>query len=134
MPTLRTAQKLSSSAITTGDALPDSSYSEHTQDIIVSQLEVLLNYAERFYTRQFRTRHNVEADIVTRFEAMLHRHFEQEPDKLIAANDIASELSMSAHYLSDLLRSLTGMNTLQHIHAHVVERAKRDKRLSSSET
>jgi AraC-like DNA-binding protein len=100
------------------------SIDEHTQDIIVSQLEVLLNYAERFYTRQFRTRHNVESDIVTRFESVLQKHFEKEPDKLITANDIASELSMSTHYLSDLLRNLTGMNTQQHIHAHLIERAK----------
>ena len=96
----------------------------HSQDIIVSQLEVLLNYADRFYTRQFRTRNSVESDIVTRFEAILRNHFEDGTDRLITANDIASELSMSTHYLSDLLRNGTGMNTQQHIHAYLIERAK----------
>jgi AraC-like DNA-binding protein len=97
---------------------------EHTQDIIVSQLEVLLNYAERFYTRQFRTRHTVESDIVVRFKSILHRYFEKETGNFITARDIASELFMSPHYLSDLLRNLTGMNTQQHIHAYIIERAK----------
>ncbi|MFT3995366.1 MAG: helix-turn-helix transcriptional regulator [Dysgonomonas sp.] len=96
----------------------------HSQDIIVSQLDVLLNYAERFYTRQFRTRNSVESDIQTRFQEILHKYFESETDKLITASDIASELSMSTSYLSDLLRNLTGMNTQQHIHTYLIERAK----------
>ncbi|MDR2038875.1 MAG: helix-turn-helix transcriptional regulator [Bacteroidales bacterium] len=100
------------------------SIDEHSQDIIVSQLDVLLNYAERFYTRQFRTRNSVESDILTRFQSVLHQHFEDQKEKLITANDIASELAMSTHYLSDLLRNLTGMNTQQHIHAYLIERAK----------
>ncbi len=100
------------------------SIDEHSQDIIVSQLDVLLNYAERFYTRQFRTRNSVESDILTRFQSILHKHFENNKDKLITANDIASELAMSPHYLGDLLRNLTGQNTQQHIHAYLIERAK----------
>lgn len=100
------------------------SIDEHSQDIIVSQLDVLLNYAERFYTRQFRTRNSVESDILTRFQEILHKYFESETDKLITASDIASELSMSTSYLSDLLRNLTGMNTQQHIHTYLIERAK----------
>lgn len=100
------------------------SIDEHTQDIIVSQLDVLLNYAERFYTRQFRTRNSVETDIVTRFQSILHKHFESDKEKMITANDIATELGMSTHYLGDLLRNLTGMNTQQHIHAHLIEKAK----------
>lgn len=100
------------------------SIDEHSQDIIVSQLDVLLNYAERFYTRQFRTRNSVESDILTRFQSILHKHFEDNKDRLITANDIASQLAMSTHYLSDLLRNITGMNTQQHIHAFLIERAK----------
>lgn len=97
---------------------------EHTQDIIVSQLDVLMNYSERFYTRQFRTRNSVESDILTRFQSVLQNHFEKNKGNLITANDIASELAMSTHYLSDLLRNLTGLNTQQHIHAYLIERAK----------
>jgi AraC-like DNA-binding protein len=97
---------------------------EHSQSIIVSQLDVLLNYAERFYTRQFRTRNSVESDILTRFQCVLHKHFDSDTGSLITANEIASELAMSTHYLGDLLRSLTGMNTQQHIHAYLIDRAK----------
>lgn len=97
---------------------------EHSQDIIVSQIDVLLNYTERFYTRQFRTRNSVESDILTRFRSVLHKHFENNKESLITASDIASELAMSTHYLSDLLRNLTGMNTQQHIHSYLIDRAK----------
>ena len=55
---------------------------------------------------------------------MLHKHFEKNKGNLITANDIASELAMSTHYLSDFLRNLTGLNTQQHIHSYVIERAK----------
>jgi len=100
------------------------SIDEHTQDIIVSQLDVLLNYSERFYTRQFRTRNSVESDILARFQSVLQEHFDNDNEKLITANDISSQLAMSTHYLSDLLRNLTGLNTQQHIHAYLIERAK----------
>lgn len=100
------------------------SIDEHSQDIIVSQLDTLLNYAGRFYTRQFRTRNSVEPDILTRLQSILHKHVEDQKEKLVTANDIASELAMSTPYLSDLPRNLTGMNTQQHIHAYLIERAK----------
>ena len=96
----------------------------HTQGIIVSQLEVLLNYSERFYTRQFQTRSSVEPDILTRVHYLLQKHIDGHHKEFISVNAIASELNMSPHYLSDLLRSRTGMNTQQHIHAFLIERAK----------
>ncbi|MCL2511750.1 MAG: helix-turn-helix transcriptional regulator [Bacteroidales bacterium] len=96
----------------------------HCQDIIVSQLEVLLNYSERFYTRQFITRNSVESDILTRFQSILQKYFDSEKEKLITANEIAAELAISTNYLYDLLRNLTGLNTQQHIHAYMIERAK----------
>lgn len=97
---------------------------EHTQDIIVSQLDVLLNYSERFYTRQFQTRSSVEPNIVTRVHLLLQRHIDEHRKEFISVNALASELNMSQHYLSDLLRSQTGMNTQQHIHAFLIEQAK----------
>lgn len=96
----------------------------HSQQIILSLLDVLLNYADRFYSRQFKTRHIVESDVLTKVESILNRHFKNDSNQLITVNDIASELSMSVHYLGDLLRNLTGMNTQQHIHQHLIEKAK----------
>ena len=96
----------------------------HTQDIIVSQLDVLLNYSQRFYTRQFQTRSSVEPDILTRVHLLLQRHIDGHRKEFISVNALASELNMSPHYLSDLLRSQTSMNTQQHIHAFLIEQAK----------
>ena len=96
----------------------------HTQDIIVSQLDVLLNYSERFYMRQFQTRSSVGPDIVTRLQVLLQRHIDKHCKEFVSVSALANELNMSSHYLSDLLRSLTGMNTQQHIHAFLIERAK----------
>ena len=96
----------------------------HTQGIIVSQLEVLLNYSERFYTRQFHTRSSVEPDILARVQAQIQKHIDGHGKEFISVNAIAGELNMSPHYLSDLLRSQTGMNAQQHIHAFLIERAK----------
>lgn len=96
----------------------------HTQDIIVSQLEVLLNYSERFYTRQFQTRSSVEPDILVRVRGLLQKHMDEHRREFISVNALAGELNMSPHYLSDLLRSQTGMNTQQHIHSFLIERAK----------
>ncbi|WDF66939.1 helix-turn-helix transcriptional regulator [Sphingobacterium oryzagri] len=96
----------------------------HSQDIILAQLDVLLSYSERFYTRQFRTRSSVETDLVARLQSLLHNHFSDKGNKTVAAHDLAAELSMSRHYLSDLLRKTTGMSTQQHIHAYLIERSK----------
>lgn len=96
----------------------------HSQDIIVSLLETLLSYSERFYTRQFQTRNSVESVVVTRFQTILKSRIESDREGLITAGEIASELTMSTHYLSDLLRNLTGQNTQQHIHEALITRAK----------
>jgi AraC family transcriptional regulator, transcriptional activator of pobA len=92
---------------------------EQSHDIIVSQIDLILNYGERFYKRQFRTRFSVDNNVVSRFQAIL-----QKQDRLLSAGDIASEMAMSTHYLAEMLRNLTGMNTQQHIHAYIIEKAK----------
>lgn len=97
---------------------------EHSQDIIVSQIDLLLNYAERFYKRQFRTRFSVDNSVVTRFQSVLQRHFDNPQKNLVTASEIAAEMTMSTNYLTEMLRSLTGMSTQQHIHAYVIDRAK----------
>ena len=96
----------------------------HTQDIIVSQLDVLLNYSERFYVRQFRTRNCVESDVPARVLSIIRKRIGNKNGGAISVSGIAEEMNMSPHYLSDLLRNLTGMNTQQHIHACLIERAK----------
>ena len=104
-----------------------SSIDKFSQDIIIAQLDVLLNYAERFYQRQFITRKMVNHQLLTRLEDLLNNYFDGDEiatKGLPAVAYIASELNVSAGYLSGLLRTLTGMNTQQHIHMKLIEKAK----------
>ncbi|QIL74797.1 helix-turn-helix domain-containing protein [Hymenobacter sp. HDW8] len=97
-----------------------------SQDVLVSQLEVLLNYANRFYHRQFVTRRTAEHDLLTRFESLLTMYFAQDGNRpLPTVQHFADELSVSPAYLSDMLRTLTGQTTQQHLHHGLIEKAKR---------
>jgi AraC family transcriptional activator of pobA len=94
------------------------------QDVLVSQLEVLLNYANRFYHRQFLTRRMPEHDLLSRFEALLAAYFANSEAPLPTVQHFADALHVSPAYLSDMLRSLTGQSTQQRIHQALIEKAK----------
>ncbi|WP_045688701.1 helix-turn-helix domain-containing protein [Hymenobacter sp. AT01-02] len=96
-----------------------------SQDVLVSQLDVLLSYANRFYHRQFLTRRTAEHDLLTRFEALLIAYFAQDAEHpLPTVQHFANTLHVSPAYLSDMLRSITGQNTQQHIHNALINKAK----------
>ena len=97
-----------------------------SQDVLVAQLDVLLNYANRFYHRQFLTRRSPEHDLLSRFEALLASYFAagKEPP-LPTVQHFADALHVSPAYLSDMLRTLTGQTTQQHLHQALIEKAKR---------
>jgi AraC-like DNA-binding protein len=96
-----------------------------SQEVLVSQLEVLLSYANRFYHRQFMTRRPAEHDLLSRFEELLTTYFAQAGEQpLPSVQHFADALHVSPAYLSDMLRSLTGQNTQQHIHQALIEKAK----------
>ena len=96
-----------------------------SQDVIVSNLELLLSYCNRFYSRQFITRKMATNDLLTNFERILETYFINNADvKLPTVEKLASELNVSSSYLGDMLRSLTGQNTQQHIHNKLIEKAK----------
>lgn len=100
---------------------------KHTQGLIQSNLELLLNYCDRFYDRQFFTRSKVGNDTIQRFEQLLKAYFSQ--DTLIEAGlpDVkyfAAQLHLSPGYLSDLLNKYTGKTTQEHIHLQLVDSAK----------
>jgi len=100
---------------------------EGSQDIMVSYIEVLLNYSNRFYKRQFITRKTVSNDLLSKMEDVLNRYFDQQESLvkgLPTVEFLASELHLSPHYLSDMLRNLTGQNAQQHIHEKLIEKAK----------
>ncbi len=96
-----------------------------SQDVIVSNLELLLSYCNRFYSRQFITRKMATNDLLTNFENILAKYFTEDSDlTLPTVEKLATELNVSSSYLSDMLRSLTGQNTQQHIHEKLIEKAK----------
>ncbi|RZJ47144.1 MAG: AraC family transcriptional regulator [Chryseobacterium sp.] len=96
-----------------------------SQDVIVSNLELLLSYCNRFYSRQFLTRKMATNDLLTKFEIKLDHYF-NDNSKLVlpTVEKLATELNVSSHYLSDMLRNITGQNTQQHIHEKLIEKAK----------
>jgi len=100
---------------------------EISQDVIISYLEVLLNYSNRFYKRQFITRKVVNHDLLSKMEDVLESYFNKQETLtkgLPTVEFLASELHLSTHYLSDMLRNLTGQNAQQHIHEKLIEKAK----------
>ncbi|ASK29054.1 AraC family transcriptional regulator [Chryseobacterium sp. T16E-39] len=100
---------------------------EISQDVIISYIEVLLNYSNRFYKRQFITRKSVNSDLLSKMEYLLNNYFDEQEtlNKGVPTVEfLASELNLSPHYLSDMLRNLTGQNAQQHIHTKLIEKAK----------
>ena len=98
-----------------------------SQDVLVSQIELLLNYSNRFYNRQFITRKAVNHNIITSLDKLLNDYFEEEnslKNGLPSVKYISTQLKLSQRYLSDMLRSLTGLNTQQYIQNAIIEKAK----------
>ena len=100
---------------------------EFSQEVIVSQVDLLLNYVNRFYKRQFITRKTVNDDILQKTEALLDAYFENGQtlqQGLPTVQYLSEQLNLSTGYLSDLLRSIIGLNAQQYIHLKLIEKAK----------
>lgn len=98
-----------------------------SKQLIVSHLESLLHYADRFYHRQFLTREKANHEVLERLETLLHWCFNHDnllESGLPTVHYVADCLHLSPKYLSTLLRVLTGQNTQQHIHAKLITKAK----------
>ncbi len=104
-----------------------SNIDKFSKQIIISQIESLLNYADRFYNRQFITREKANHQILDRLEELLSGYFNSGDlikRGLPTVGHIAEQLNLSPKYLSSLLRTVTGQNTQQHIHDKLIEKAK----------
>lgn len=98
-----------------------SNIDRYSEKIIISQLELLLNYAERFYERQFITRKITNHQILEKLDKALSQLFEE---GLPTVQEVAYQLNLSPNYLSGLLTNLTGQSTQNHIHNKLIEKAK----------
>ncbi|MEZ4989259.1 MAG: helix-turn-helix domain-containing protein [Saprospiraceae bacterium] len=100
---------------------------QHSQKLIISNIELLLDYCTRYYDRQFYTRTNLNKDLVSKFEHLLTSYYQS--DKPIhqgipSVKYCGEALNMSPNYLSDLLKKETGRNAQEHIHAYLIDKAK----------
>lgn len=112
----------------------NSNIDKFSQDIILSHIETLLNYAERFYQRQFITRKITNHRILERLESLLTDYFNSNDlvnTGLPSVQYISDNLNISPTYLRSLLKTLTGLNTQQHIHEKLIQKAK--EKLSTTE-
>lgn len=100
---------------------------DFSQNVLVSQIDLLLNYCDRFYKRQFITRKSANNDLLYKLEQILDDYFNggaSLKSGIPTVQYLADQLALSPSYLSDMLRSLTGRNAQQHIHDRIVEKAK----------
>jgi AraC family transcriptional activator of pobA len=98
-----------------------------TQDVMIAHVELLLKYAKRFYERQFITRQKANHQILARLEDTLNAYFDSDEvakSGLPTVAHVAETLNVSPGYLSGLLKVLTGLNTQQHIHQKLIDKAK----------
>jgi len=100
---------------------------DYSKDIIISHLDTLLRYAQRFYKRQFINRAEITGAVVSRFNALLASYFEERKIKelgLPTVSYMAEKLNLSSRYLSDLLKQETGKTALELIHLYLISEAK----------
>lgn len=102
---------------------------KHSQKLIVSNIELLLDYCTRYYDRQFYTRTNQSSDFVSKFEKYLKDYFSSEQptnNGIPTVKSCGEYMGMSPNYLSDLLKKETGHNAQEHVHNALINRAKTD--------
>lgn len=98
-----------------------------SNEIIISQLDTLLKYANRFYERQFLNRKEISSNLLEQFNQHLTDYFESgqlEEKGIPSIEQIADKMSVSQLYLSDTLKKETGKTTTEHLHLHLIDKAK----------
>jgi AraC-like DNA-binding protein len=99
----------------------------HSKKLIVSNIELFLNYCSRFYERQFTTREKVHQGILEKFETLLNEYFQTAKSSTHGLPSVAycaSELSLSAGYFGDLIKKETGKTAQEYIQSKVIDVAK----------
>lgn len=98
-----------------------------SETIIITQIETLLTYADRFYNRQFLIRKKINHQILNRLEEILINYFNNDDlatKGIPSVQFIAEKLTVSPNYLSGLLKVLTGKSTQEHIQDRLIDKAK----------
>lgn len=109
---------------------------KHSKKLIASNIELFLNYCDRFYDRQFITRENVNSGILAQFEELLNLYFSSDKPQKLGLPSVAyfaDQLHLSANYFGDLMKKETGKSAQEQIHLKIIEKAK-EKIFDSSKT
>ncbi|WP_293935058.1 helix-turn-helix domain-containing protein [Sphingobacterium sp. UBA6645] len=100
---------------------------KHSKQLIISNIELFLNYCTRFYDRQFITREHVNKGILSRFEQLLDGYFSSDRPQMIGLPSVswfADELNLSPNYFGDLIKKETGISAQEYIQSKVIHIAK----------
>jgi len=100
---------------------------KHSRKLVISNIELFLNYCERFYDRQFITREHQNKDILTKFEAVLDYYFASDEPVvagLVSVAYCAEQLHLSTKYFGDLIKKETGQTAQDYIQSRLIEVAK----------
>ncbi len=105
----------------------NSSIDTFSQNVILTNIELLMVYADRYYNRQFITRKNQSHDLLTKVETILSEYYDYsqlENSGLPTVQNLANQLNVSPSYLSDILKNFTGQTAQQHIHNKLLDKSK----------
>jgi len=100
---------------------------KHSKRLIVSNIELFLNYCVRFYDRQFITRDNQHSGILEKFESLLNDYYHSDKSQTLGFPSVAHcarELNLSASYFGDLIKKETGKTAHEYIQSKVIDMAK----------
>lgn len=103
------------------------SIDKHSKKLIASNIELFLNYCDRFYDRQFITRDNVNKGILEKFEELLNSYFRSDKPETIGLPSVAycaEELHLSPNYFGDLIKKETGKSAQEYIQNKILDVAK----------
>jgi len=120
-------EKIIKSIFSNIEAEYNSFQDEFSKELIISHIETLLKYADRFYKRQFLVRKELSGDLHTRFYEYLINYvdeFNLEKTGVPKIENIAKHLTISTRYLSDTLKAETGKTAIEHINLFLIEEAK----------
>jgi len=100
---------------------------KHSRTLIVSNIELFLNYCIRFYDRQFVTREDIHKDLLVKFESLLNDYFQSDKPQALGLPSVAyfaEQVSLSPKYFGDLVKKETGKSAQEYIHLKLIDIAK----------
>jgi len=103
------------------------SIDKHSKKLVTSNIELFLNYCDRFYDRQFITRDNVNRGFLEKFEELLNEYFLSDKPQNIGLPSVAycaDALHLSSNYFGDLIKKETGKSAQEHIQNKILDVAK----------